>query len=423
MSKNIIDKLLFFRDIFLQASAAMGTNRLRTILSILGVAVGIAAVLVVDSVGKGGKLMIFKELETFGLKSAWVFRNDEEKDPERANRFGTGIDNDDYYSIDSQCCPAISKVSPVVFGIGGSRRTIIRVSSRFSNAPIAGVGSDYPSIDNDQIEFGRQMRIEDVLRRRKVALIGSQVHEDLFGANTNPVGKEMRIGEEKFEVIGVLAPKSRSFLASIGAAGGQDANNRILIPFTVLQQMRGGQTEIQVLQFETTSLDHTQAALSQIVNQLQRRHGNHFSYKTQSMSQYISTTERIMQGVSIIGIIAATVSLFVGGIGIMNIMSTSVLERTSEIGLRKALGGARNDILQQFLIEAILISTIGGILGMILGGGAIFVLSLLAKLPLMPSVSVVIVALIISMSIGLVSGYYPAFRAARLRPVDALRHD
>ncbi len=423
MSAKTLDKLLFFRDIFLQASVAMDTNRLRTILSIVGVAVGIAAVLVVDSVGKGGKLMIFKELETFGLKSAWVFRNNEEKDPERASRFGTGIDNDDFYSIDAQCCPAISKVSPVVQGMGGNTRTIIRVGSRFSNAPITGVGSDYAAISNDQIVLGRQMRTDDVQRRRRVALIGSQVHEDLFGTKNNPVGKEMRIGDEKIEVIGVLAPKSRSFLASIGSAGGQDANNRILIPFTVFQQMSGGQKEIQMLQFETASLDHTQAALAQIVGQLQRRHGNHYSYKTQSMSQYISTTERILHGVSVIGIIAASVSLLVGGLGIMNIMGTSVLERTREIGLRKALGGARNDILQQFLIEAILISTIGGMLGLLLGGGVILVLSLLAKLPLMPSVSMAMVALFISMSVGLASGYYPAFRAARLRPVDALRHD
>jgi putative ABC transport system permease protein len=178
-----------------------------------------------------------------------------------------------------------------------------------------------------------------------------------------------------------------------------------------------------LLQAEATSIADADAAVSQIKRILERRHGDRFSYKSETLAQYIHTTDNILKWVTFIGVVAASVSLFVGGMGIMNIMSTSVLERTREIGIRKALGAGRREILIQFLLEAILISAMGGVLGLILGVAAGYALALYAGIPLEPSWPMVLVALFVSVGVGLVSGYYPALRAAKLKPVEALRFE
>ena len=406
------------REILGQAAAALHDNRLRTVLSILGIAIGIAAVMAVGTVGKGGHHLIFSELETFGLRSIWVFRDVEDKNPDRAQRKGSGVDNADYEAIAAGCCPAVLRATPIV----QDKRTqhAIRVGARFSRGRIEGVNENYVAINNDAIATGRGLRADDVERARRVAVIGTDVQADLFGAR-DAIGRELRIGEEKFRVIGILQSKDRGFLASIGSSGGENANDRVLIPYRTYQQMRGNK-EVDWLQAETRGLEHTDAAVAQITALLMRRHHD-FKYRAVTMAQYIETANRILQGVSLIGVIAASVSLLVGGMGIMNIMSTSVLERTREIGLRKALGARRSDILAQFLLEAILISAIGGIAGVTLGALTSAALAAFTGFPLLPSWPMVALAFIVSIGVGLLSGYYPAHRAARLHPVIALRHE
>lgn len=417
-------KVGLLTDVLQQALAALRDNRLRTVLSILGIAVGIAAVMAVGSVAKGGHYLIFSELETFGLKSVWVYKNDEEKDPRRAVRKGTGIDNDDYFAVLSGCCPAVVRVTPLVYGMefANSGRLVVRSGNRYSNGRIEGVGADFTYINNDSLTKGRAFRAEDESRRRRVVIIGTRVQEDLFGLHQNPIGKEIRIGAEPYTVIGLLAPKSRDFLASIGSSGGQDANNRVLIPYSTYQQILG-KKEIFVLQAEAVSLQSADAAAQQIKALLERRHRGQYSYKSETMAKYIGTAGNILKAVTLIGIIAASVSLLVGGLGIMNIMSTSVLERTREIGLRKALGARKNDILIQFLLEATLISTLGGSLGLILGAVTGHTLAWATGFPLSPSWGTVLVALAVSIGVGMLSGYYPAHRAAQLKPVEALRYE
>jgi putative ABC transport system permease protein len=410
----------FVLDIAQESLLALRDNRLRTILSILGIMVGIAAVMAVGAVSKGGHYVIFSELETFGLKSVWVFRDYADKDPHRAVRSGTGIENTDFTAIRAAGLPAVQLVTPLVFA--RREKMLVRNGNQYASAQITGVGADYLAINNDTLLNGRPFRREDITRNHQVVIIGTEVRNDLFGPSGNPVGREIRVGQRKFTVIGVLTPKSRDFLASIGSAGGQDANNRLLIPYRVFQQMAGFR-EINLLQAEATAIAQADAAVFQIKQILKRRHGDRFSYKSETLAQYIRTTDNILKWVTFIGVVAASVSLFVGGMGIMNIMSTSVLERTREIGIRKALGAGRREILLQFLLEAIFISTIGGILGLLLGLSAAYALVLFSGIPLHPSWPMALIAMVVSIGVGLVSGYYPALRAANLKPVEALRFE
>jgi putative ABC transport system permease protein len=410
----------FVLDIARESLLALRDNRLRTILSVLGIMVGIAAVMTVGAVSKGGHYIIFSELETFGLKSVWVFRDYEDKDPQRAVRAGTGIENVDYAAVRAAGCSAVRLLTPIVYS--WRKKMLVRCGNQYAGAQVSGVGADYLDINNDTMLYGRPFREADITGNHQLAIIGTEVSTDLFGSQGNPVGRDIRVGERKFTVIGVLAAKSRDFLASIGSAGGQNANNRLLIPYALFQQMTGTK-EINLLQAEATSIAEADTAVSQIERILKRRHGDRFSYKSETLAQYIRTTDNILKWVTFIGVVAASVSLFVGGMGIMNIMSTSVLERTREIGIRKALGAGRREILIQFLLEAIIISAMGGLLGLILGVSAGYILAFFARIPQDPSWPMVLIAMVVSIGVGLVSGYYPALRAANLKPVEALRFE
>jgi ABC-type antimicrobial peptide transport system permease subunit len=244
----------------------------------------------------------------------------------------------------------------------------------------------------------------------------------LFGIQGNPVGREIRVETEGFEVIGVLAAKDRSLLASIGSAGGQDANDRVLIPYRRVQAM-ANTNQINVLQAEVRADTAAQDAIQSVARFLEQRHHSAFEYRTETMEQYAQTAQNILGGVSKIGIVAASVSLFVAALGILNIMSTSVLERTREIGVRKALGGTEGEILLQFLLEASFISLAGGLIGLALGSAVSVVIARLTGFPMTPSVSLIVLGLVVAILVGLASGIYPAWRAARLRPVEALRYE
>jgi ABC-type antimicrobial peptide transport system permease subunit len=402
-----------------QAVLALKDNRLRTVLSILGITIGIAAVMAIGTISEGGHYLVLNELKTFGLKSVWVYRTNDEKDPNRVVRQGTGIDVRDLSVLESSCCSAVRRISPIAYMIGQSRR-VIRVGNRFSNAEMSGVGVEFAAINNDNLTAGYFLRSEDVARRRAVAVIGTTVRDDLFGELSNPIGKEFHIGDKKYTVIGLLEHKSRDFLASIRSV--DDANNRILLPYTTFHVQMGNQ-DIHVIQAEATEPEHADLAVAQITKVLERLHNHRYAYKSETMAKYIGTSDRILQGVSLIGIVAASISLLVGGMGIMNVVSTSVLERTKEIGLRKAIGASQAHIMFQFLMESVIISTIGGIFGLTLGAVASLILTSVTGLPLMPSWYLVVIALVVSILVGLLSGYYPARRAAKLRPVIALRYE
>lgn len=402
-----------------QAAAALKDNRLRSALSIAGITIGIAAVMAVGTISKSGHYLIFRELDTFGLRSFWIWRSVDERDPNKSIRSGTGIDNVDIDALQSDYPSAVAALSPIVT----TTRNPSVTSQRGHTSPkLSGVGIHYLSMNNDSLVSGRNFRNEDIIRKHTVAIIGPTVVQNLFANGADPVGKNIRINGTSYVVIGVLAEKNRDFLASIGSGGGQDANDRVLVPYSTMQLAQGTR-EVNVIQGEARSIESAELAVRQIESALNHLHARRYSYKWNTMAQYIETANRILQGVSLIGVIAASVSLLVGGMGIMNIVSTSVLERTREIGLRKAVGAKRRHILFQFLMESVIISLIGGSLGLFLGAGASLLLAWLTGFPLAPSWDSVITALSVSVLVGLLSGYLPASRAAKMRPVLALRYE
>lgn len=415
---NLLQSASQWRGILLQALFSLRENTLRTLLSMLGIAVGVAAVLVVGTVSQEVKQRVFAELESFGLETLWIYRQKDEAEPHDNVRQGSGIDNGDLKAL-AQCCASVRRVSPVVYS--AAYTVDVRAGNRYMSANFEGTGLDYLAINHDTIVSGRGLRAEDIQQRKAVALIGQKVAKKLFGDRGSPVGQVLRWGDSRLTVIGVLGSKRRDLLTQIGA-NTYDADKRVLIPFTTYQQ-RLGSKQIHTLQAQAMSVTRVQQAQDEIIQLLNRRHNGHFYYRVDNMKGWINTAEDILRNISLAGLLAASISLLVGGIGIMNIMSTSVIERTREIGIRKALGARRRDILMQFLMESMVVSLFGGGLGLLLGAAVVFIFGALSDYALAISWPLALLALMVSVIVGVVSGYYPAYRAATLRPVDALRYE
>ncbi len=411
-----------FTENLLQALVSLGDHRLRTSLSILGITIGIAAVMAVSTVSKGGNYIVYSELATFGLNSIWIYRDYRNDSPHRRSRAGSGIDNRDLAAIQGQAVRlGVSRVSPIVRG--ADRRPTIRKGGKFASASVIGVDSDYLDIVNDSVASGRKFNSNDLETRKQVAVVGPEIAQKLFGTLNLAVRESdttVVIGSHRFHVIGILAPKSRDFLASIGSEGGQNANDRILIPYSTMQKING-ESSISHLQVEAAEFEKANATAKALQNLLVSRHSGNFAYSYETMATHIATTDRILGGVAIVGIVAASISLLVGGMGILNMMSTAVLERTREIGIRKAVGASESDIQHQFLLEAVLISVIGGLLGLLIGVLASYLLARITGFPLIPSLVTISGALLVSIVVGILAGFLPARRAAKLHPVEALR--
>jgi len=313
----------------------------------------------------------------------------------------------------------IRHLSPIVqdYGEPSARR-----GGRFANVQLIGASVAYPDIVNDTLLGGRRLMHHDVAQRLPAALVAPEVIAKLFDDGEDPLGRTIEVGERRVRIVGLLAGKSRDFLSSIGSAGGQNANDRIVVPWTWLQRVRGDRA-VDHLHIAVEDFDRAGQTADGIAQLLARRHDGLFNYTRETMATYIATTDSILSGVAIVGTIAASVSLLVGGMGIMNMMGTAVLERTREIGLRRAVGAWRRDILWQFLIEAALISLVGGLLGLAIGAVISLIVVWLTGFPLLPSVPVIVGALLVSVLVGVLSGLLPARRAAKLEPVIALRAD
>jgi len=230
--------MIGWMDSLSQSVHALGNHRLRTALSILGITIGITAVMAVSTISKGGNHIVYSELETFGLNSIWLYRNWNNDSPLRSPRRGSGINNSDLAAIEQTASSlGIKHITPVVRP--GRSNWLVRHQSNFANADILGVNAAYANIVNDALLAGRNINQSDIINGNPIALLAPTVAQKLFPNSPTPIGEEFRIDTRRYVVAGLLAGKSRDFLSSIGSVGGQSANDRIIVPFTALQRLKG----------------------------------------------------------------------------------------------------------------------------------------------------------------------------------------
>lgn len=402
-------------DPVITAWSGIITHKLRSFLTILGIVIGVGAVIALMSVGRGAEANIISNIQGMGSNLITIQSG--------SRTFGgirtaasDALTMGDAEAISSQVSD-ISDVAPTY-----SRNLQVVVGSNNLNAQIAGTTPQYRDVQNFEITAGAFFSTSDYERGAKVAVLGSRVAETLF-EDDDPIGQRLRMGTLIFTVIGVIQ--------SEGGFMGPD--NSIFIPLTAMQQAVAqprtsqGEKVVSSIALTVTSEEKTGQVIDDITALLRDRHrlgpGVDDDFSITSMEEIASTlTETIGTLTLLLGAIAA-ISLLVGGIGVMNIMLVSVLERTREIGIRKALGARERDIWGQFLIEAAFLSLAGGIIGVAVGWIASYVINRVGLLTTLVTPDIVILAVSVSVGIGLFFGFYPAWNAARLNPIEALRSE
>ncbi len=402
-----------FADFLRQALFAMLAHKARSFLSILGILIGVAAVIAMLAVGQGAKASIEERLAALG-SNLLVVR------PGSARMHGVALESGavtrftfaDVASI-TRSLDTVSAASPSVSG----RAQMVFADKNWSTQ-VEGVGVEYEKIRSATPVAGRFFSAEELRERAKVVLLGPTVARELFG-ESNPVGETVKINLNNFKVIGVLPSK--------GAAGFRDQDDTVVLPVTTAMYRLLGKEyldSIYVEVKEAKSLAQTQEELGRLIRQAHRlKKGDEDSFQIRNMADIRATLESTTQTMSVLLGSIAAISLLVGGIGIMNIMLVSVTERTREIGLRKALGATNRDIMLQFLVEAILMSVLGGILGIALGSGIAGLITFFAGWAVRISAFSVVLASAFSVLVGVVFGLWPAHQASQLNPIEALRYE
>ncbi|MCI8350418.1 MAG: FtsX-like permease family protein [Oscillospiraceae bacterium] len=379
-------------------------SKVRAILTMLGIIIGVGAVILIVGLGNGMEIYMTQSFQSMGTDTLTL------------SIYGRGssrsVDVDDLYQLVEDNPEYLKALSPEV---NAGNVKVGNESLSYTSA--LGVGEDYASIKKYEMAQGRFLQYVDILKRNKVCVVGSYVNQEYYGGDA--LGKTIRINGNVFTIIGVLEV--------IGDNTEHSTDNQVLLPYSTAAKLSWG--SINSYTFQIVSEDTVSQSKLVIEDYLTEAFGGDSAYQLISMSEILDTmTQMLNVMITILAAIAA-ISLVVGGIGIMNIMLVSVSERTREIGIRKALGAKQRHILSQFVIEAATTSAIGGVLGILLGYGmssiaTFLIVNLMQEdLAVIPSSSSVIGAFAISAAIGILFGYLPARKAARLNPIEALRYD
>lgn len=403
-----------YKEGFLMAWASLVANKMRSLLTMLGIIIGVAAVIALVSIGYGVRSQIQDSISSLGSNLLMVYPGAPRTPGVRPTADSQKtIKMEDYTTISH--LDDIEMASPVS---SGSSYIVIYTNKNWTTS-VTGVNSDFQYINNWTVKSGRFITATQVDRRERVAVIGSTVATNLFGAE-DPVGKDIRIKNNPYKVIGVLEAKgSGSF--------GNDQDDIIYIPYTTGMERLQGVDYLRMIYIkakEGADLDRLQ---SDVENILRVRHNvknpELDDFNVRNMATIMETVEQTTATMTLFLGSVAAISLLVGGIGIMNIMLVSVTERTREIGVRKALGATYRVIVMQFLIEAVVISLVGGAIGIVMGIGSAQLISALTGMQTVVSMGPILLSFGFSMAIGLVFGLYPARKAAKLNPIDALHYE
>jgi putative ABC transport system permease protein len=403
-------------DILQETYLALSSNKIRSGLTMLGIIIGISSVIAMVSIGQGAQNSIQTSIESIGSNLILVMPGTQ-RGPGAQVSAGRGS----ALSLTQEDADAISKeitlardVTPELSG-----RYQVTSKGKNTNTNIVGTTASYPSVRNVQIDEGYFITEQSVKNGSKVAVLGPTVRDDLFGAGANVIGQTIRIKSIEFKIIGVTKAK--------GSSGFSNQDDMIFIPLSSAQRYLAGSEYVTTISIQASDADSLTTIQQQITTLLLARHhitdSTLADFSTFNQADVVATASSVTSTFTILLAAVAGISLIVGGIGIMNMMLTTVTERTKEIGLRKAVGAKRHDINLQFLIEAIMLTFIGGVIGVILGWLISFVITYFNILQTQVSISSVLLAFGVSAGIGIVFGYYPARRAARLNPIEALRYE
>jgi putative ABC transport system permease protein len=401
---------------FRTAIDSLATNKMRAILTTLGIIIGVAAVITLLAVGNGVSASIQGEIQSIGSNLITIITDYDNSDGYPALSMGDVAAIEDPYYV-----PLVRRVAAEVQGtqqvLRGARETRVTVS---------GVSGSYFSVRNLVVEEGDELTTNDVNSSARAAVLGYGTAQELFDDGTYPIGQSIKISGVQYKVVGVLKEK--------GGIGPMSQDDQVYIPLSTAQsrlytrRTRSGERKVDIVYAEAVSQAQIDEATQQIKDLLRDRHGIAYladdDFTMISQTQILDAFGVIMASVNLFLGAIAGISLLVGGIGIMNIMLVSVTERTREIGIRKAVGALKRDILIQFLIESLLLSVLGGMIGIAIGFTAATVIgNLTADLTPVVDLGTVVMSFSFAAAVGLIFGIYPAWRAAGLRPIEALRYE
>lgn len=393
---------------------ALVSNKLRSILTMLGIIIGVGAVIAMVSIGMGVRDKVSSSIASLGSNLIIVT-------PGAASTSGVR------QAAGSNTTLTLKDSEAIAREVGGIGAVAPSVSKQYQlvagnmnwTTSVQGTTPDYLEVRNLSVQAGSFITDDDVDNRNRVAVIGTSVASNLFDT-MNPIGQSIRINNAPFTVIGVLESKGQS-------AGGQDQDDTVIIPLTTAQERMMGITYIQTISVQAADSDVVDQVQDGITSLLRARHGisadKTDDFTVRNLASVMATAQETTATITLLLGSIAAISLLVGGIGIMNIMLVSVTERTREIGIRKALGARYSNILMQFLIEAVVIGVIGGLLGIAVGIGGSYAISTVAGWNTVITSAPIILSFAFSVGIGLFFGLYPARKAALLNPIDALRYE
>lgn len=402
-------------NLFKIALRALANNKLRAFLTMLGIIIGVASVIAMLAIGQGSKKSIQQQISEMGSNMIMIHLGAEMRGGVRQDPSAMQTLKLENYEKLSEECTYLSGISPNVSSSG----QLVAGANNYPSS-VSGVSMDYLTIRQLTVEQGEMFTENDIRTAAKVCVIGKTIVDNLFPDGSDPIGKVIRCNQIPFRVIGVLKSKGYNSM-------GMDQDDVVLAPYSTVMKRLLAQTYLSGIFASALTEDMTDEAVDEITTILRREHklketdDDDFTIRTQQeLSSMLNTTTDLMT--TLLACIAG-ISLVVGGIGIMNIMYVSVTERTREIGLRMSVGARGVDILSQFLIEAILISITGGLIGVIIGCGASFMIKTIAHWPVFIQPWSVLLSFLVCTVTGVFFGWYPAKKAADLDPIDALRYE